>query len=93
MPARMALRRVRPPAPVWVELREMKPASFRDTENFFEINAAYGPWRSSGCWWAGNEWDDEEWDVLAISNRDTHVACLLVCDRTRNAWRLEAYYD
>jgi len=90
---RMALRRVRPPAPVRVQLRAMKPVSFRDAENCFEIATAYGPWRTSGCWWSAGAWDDEEWDVLAVQSDGTPVACLLTCDRTRNAWRLEAFYD
>ncbi|MGA7342585.1 MAG: DNA polymerase Y family protein [Terracidiphilus sp.] len=93
MPARMALRRVRPPSPVWIVQRAMKPAAFCDREDRFEIAAAYGPWRSSGCWWSGDGWDDEEWDVLAAKSDGTLVACLLVCNRARNAWRLEAYYD
>ncbi len=104
---RMALRRVRPPAPVRVELfptlsskngaRVGQPTVFRDAQNRFEVAAAYGPWRASGCWWSGEDWDDEEWDVLARASGgagdDTLFACLLVRDRTRNAWRLEAFYD
>ncbi|HEY1767180.1 MAG TPA: DNA polymerase Y family protein [Terracidiphilus sp.] len=92
-PARMALRRVRPPVPVGMVQRAMKPAAFRNSEESFEISAAYGPWLSSGCWWSGEGWNEEEWDVLATKNDGAEVACLLVCDRTRNAWRLEAYYD
>jgi len=106
-PARMALRRVRPALPIWVVLSSalaaidaprmdhsaMKPAAFRDAVNSFEITAAYGPWRSSGCWWADGAWDEEEWDVLATRSDGTFVACLLMRDRMRNQWRLEAYYD
>ena len=106
-PARMALRRMRPPLPIWVVLSSivaakdttriehstMTPAAFRDAVNSFEITAAYGPWRSSGCWWAGGAWDEEEWDVLATRCDGTFVACLLMRDRMRNQWRLEAYYD
>jgi protein ImuB len=108
-PARMALRRVRPPAPVRVELfptlspengeRMGRPpetgrlVAFRDAQDRFEVAAAYGPWRSSGCWWSGESWDDEEWDVLATAQDGASVACLLVRDRLRNAWRLEAFYD
>jgi protein ImuB len=93
MSPRMALRRVRPPSPIWIVQRAMKPAAFRNSEDSFEITAAYGPWRSSGCWWSGEGWDEEEWDVLAKKSDGTCVACLLVCDRSRNAWRLEAFYD
>ena len=64
--ARMALRRVRPVRAVMVILRAAKPAIFRDQENSYEIAAAYGPWRTSGCWWALEAWDAEEWDVLAV---------------------------
>ena len=41
----------------------------------------------------GRRWDAEEWDVLAVENNGALVACLLTCDRARNAWRLEAFYD
>lgn len=102
-PARMALRRVRPPAPVRVELLPIlapkngagtaRLVAFRDAQNRFQVAAAYGPWRSSGCWWSGESWDDEEWDVLAAAHDGASIACLLVHDRLRNAWRLEAFYD
>ena len=92
-PPRMALRRVRPARLVRVTVRATKPAVFRDQENLYEIAAAYGPWRTSGCWWALEAWDTEEWDVLAAMNGGRSVACLLTRDRTRNAWRLEAFYD
>ncbi len=89
----MALRRMRPPVPVRVAMRAMKPAAFRNGESGFEVSAAYGPWRTSGCWWSTEGWDAEEWDVLAAKSNGTYVACLLVHDRTRNEWRLEAFYD
>lgn len=90
---RMALRRMRPPVHVRVVLSGARPAAFRDPEHAFEITAAYGPWRSTGCWWSNAGWDEEEWDVLAETGNGTAVACLLVQDRSKNQWRLEAYYD
>ena len=90
---RMALRRMRPPVPVRVMQRNARPAEFRDGQNRFEITSAFGPWRSSGCWWSEDNWDLEEWDVLAERNDGSSIACLLVCDRGSNEWRLEAYYD
>jgi protein ImuB len=90
---RMALRRVRPPHPIQVALHAMKPAAFRDGDSRFEIAAAYGPWRTSGCWWAKDGWDAEEWDVLAASRNGEAFGCLMVLDRLRNEWRLEAFYD
>jgi protein ImuB len=93
LPPCMALRRVRPPKPIRITQRDSRPSEFRDRENRFQITTAYGPWKTSGCWWSGDGWDLEEWDVLAESSSGASVACLLVCDRTRNEWRLEAYYD
>ncbi len=90
---RMALRRMRPAMTVRVIQREARPAEFRNRENRFIVTAAYGPWKSSGCWWSEDNWDLEEWDVLAQRNNGSQVTCLLVCDRTRNEWRLEAFYD
>jgi protein ImuB len=90
---RLALRRVRPPAPVRVQLRALNPAAFRDGERSFKVAAAYGPWRTSGCWWSAGAWNTEEWDVLAEADSGATVACLLVRDCARNEWRLEAYYD
>jgi len=90
---RIALRRVRPPALVWVTLRAAKPAFFRDHQSRYEVEAAYGPWRTAGCWWTTEGWDDEEWDVLASRSDGARVACLLVRDCHRNEWRLEALYD
>jgi protein ImuB len=90
---RLALRRMRPPAPVSVQLRALKPVAFRDRERSFRIAAAYGPWRTSGCWWSTEVWNAEEWDVLAETESGSSVACLLIHDCARNEWRLEAYYD
>jgi protein ImuB len=92
-PARMALRRLRPPTLLRVTLRALRPAAFSDAESRFEVTDAYGPWRSCGCWWSAGLWDGEEWDVLAVKQDGTSVACILTCDRKRNAWHLEAFYD
>ena len=90
---RIALRRVRPPVPVHVVLHATKPSSFRDRENRFDVLEAFGPWRSNGSWWSKDQWDAEEWDVLAAGSDGRSIACLLVQDRRVNEWRLEAYYD
>lgn len=94
--ARAALRRMRPPLPVCVSMTAEKPAWFRTSECDYAVSTAYGPWRSSGCWWSGADWNSEEWDVLACRRGDSGnspVACLLVHDCTHNKWRLEAFYD
>ena len=90
---RLALRRVRPPAPVRVELSALRPVAFRNREQSYKVAAAYGPWRTCGCWWSTETWNSEEWDVLAESSGGSSVACLLVRDCTRNQWQLEAFYD
>ncbi len=90
---RLALRRVRPPVPVRVELSDLKPAVFRDGPNRYQVEAACGPWRTSGCWWSDGHWDTEEWDVVAVESDGESVACVLTCDRSRNRWQLEAFYD
>jgi protein ImuB len=90
---RMALRRIRPPAPVRVEFDASKPVAFRDCRQSYKVAAAYGPWRTSGCWWSTEPWDTEEWDVLAESNGGSSLACLLVHNCAKNRWQLEAFYD
>jgi protein ImuB len=90
---RMALRRMRPLVPISVLLRASKPAVLRDPEHSYEIIAAYGPWRTSGAWWSTGVWNEEEWDVLAQAGNGAAVSCLLVRDRDKNEWRLDAYYD
>jgi protein ImuB len=90
---RMALRRLRPALPVRVVLRSSAPAIFHDGRRSYIVEQAFGPWRSSGCWWALGGWDAEEWDVLAEPDGGAAVACLLVLDRGDNTWRLEAFYD
>lgn len=92
-PARIALRRMRPSVPLSMILREMRPIAFRDGSGRFEVKAAYGPWRTSGCWWSEGAWNLEEWDVLAARADGSQLACLLVCDCTSQQWRLEAVYD
>lgn len=90
---RMALRRVRPPRPIHVFHREEKPVEFRMHDERYDVTAAYGPWKTSGCWWSVGEWDLEEWDILARCNHGASVACLLVHHRACNQWNLEAFYD
>lgn len=87
---RMALRRIRPPHPVRVRCADQKPVAFHDGQRGYAIAIAYGPWRASGCWWAVEEWDRDEWDVLIEQEQCAH---LLVNDRRQNRWYLEAVYD
>jgi protein ImuB len=95
---RMALRRMRPPVTISVIMQGDRPRRFRDAERSFEISAAFGPWRTSGCWWSTDGWDAEEWDVLATTRPKTSIqeisiACLLMRDQAQNTWQLVAIYD
>jgi protein ImuB len=89
----LALRRVRPPRSVSVVLHQDRPAAFRDGGERYQISAAYGPWRSSGCWWSVDAWETEEWDVLAADRNGEALGCLLLHDILRGLWQLEALYD
>jgi protein ImuB len=87
---RMALRRLRPPHPVKVFCADQKPVAFHDGHQSYSIAVAYGPWRTSGCWWATGDWDRDEWDVLIAQEQCAH---LLVNDHRQDRWYLEAVYD
>ncbi len=89
---RIALRRLRPPLAIRVALNAGQPALFHDGRQSYKIATSFGPWRSRGCWWSLDGWDSDEWDVLAES-QGLPVACLLVMDRGKQEWRLEAFYD
>ena len=91
--SRISLRRMRPPHPIRMQMQAEKPMSFRDGDEVFEVQTAYGPWQSSGCWWSVNEWDLEEWDVMATHRRGETVGCLLVRDHLHHQWLLDAMYD
>lgn len=91
--ARVAMRRVRPARCVDVVMLDAKPVAMRDCGEHLAIQAAYGPWRSSGNWWCADAWDWEEWDVMAIDGAGESFGCLLVNDVLRKEWRLEALFD
>ena len=89
----ISLRRKRPPHPLRVKLHSQKLFAFHDGADRYEVQAAYGPWRSSGCWWSVNKWNLEEWDVKAINNLGEAIGCLIVHDYLKDKWLLEAFYD
>ena len=90
---RISLRRMRPPHPLHMQIREQRPAAFRDDADFYRVQVAYGPWHSSGCWWSIYQWDLEEWDVMATNAQGGTVGCLLVHDHLNHQWLLDAMYD
>lgn len=90
---RASLRRMRPPHPLRVQIHDQKPAAFRDGADRYEVVVAYGPWQSSGCWWSVDQWDLEEWDVMATSTIGESIGCLIVHDHLHDRWLLDAFYD
>ena len=90
---RIALRRMRPPHALRMQISENKPAAFQDGLDRYEVQVAYGPWHSSGCWWSIHQWDLEEWDVMATNKHGESVGCLIVHDHLHKQWQLDAIYD
>jgi hypothetical protein len=76
-----------------MQFQAQRPAAFRDGEEVYEVQVAYGPWHSSGCWWSVSAWDVEEWDVMAFNSKGESVGCLLVHDHLNHKWLLDAMYD
>ena len=87
---KMALRRFRPPCPaqVWCS-GEGKPARIFSSRGDGRIVACAGPWRTSGDWWSGEDWDRLEWDVEI---RDLSVARIFQ-DCFVGKWFWEGSYD
>lgn len=88
-----SLRRMRPPHPLRMTMQALRPAAFRDDNDRYSVQIAYGPWHSSGSWWSIDAWDLEEWDVIATNQNGESVGCLLVHDHLNHQWLLDAIYD
>jgi protein ImuB len=90
----LALRRLRPPRVVGVEMAGDRPATV-DLGTLvasgprLRVLACAGPWRGSGEWWDARAWARDEWDV-ALSDR---TLCRLAWDRVAAAWSLDGVYD
>jgi protein ImuB len=91
--SRISLRRMRPPHLLRMQVQDHKPASFHDGADTYQVQTTYGPWQSSGCWWSVNQWDLEEWDVMATNKNGEAVGCLLIHDHLNHKWLLDAMYD
>jgi protein ImuB len=59
-----ALRMVRPPRSISVELRGDVPIAMHYEGRRLTLHAGSGPWRTSGAWWTHPAWCREEWDVV-----------------------------
>ncbi len=84
---RLVLRRLRPPRPIEVHIRQIVDCS--------------GPWRSSGNWWATERvqespshdstgyWSRDEWDIEMVNG----VVCRIFWDKSANRYFMEGVYD
>lgn len=90
---RTSLRRIRPSHPLHMRLHSQTPAEFRDGTDRYAVQVAYGPWHTSGSWWSIDQWDLEEWDVMAVNGSGDTVSCLLIYDHLRKQWLLDSFYD
>jgi hypothetical protein len=70
-----------------------RPSSFRDNADHYDVQCAFGPWNTSGCWWSVNKWDFDEWDVVATNSFGDSIKCLIVHDNLNDKWQLDALYD
>jgi protein ImuB len=93
-----ARRRLRPPEPIAVTLRERRPVAFVFRNQRYTVERAWGPWFFSGNWWGIECWSIEKWDLIARSDRDNAtISCAIARNplrpATMNDWRLEELYD
>jgi protein ImuB len=95
--AHAARRRLRPPEPIAVTLRERRPASFVFRNQRYTVERAWGPWFFSGNWWGIECWSIEKWDLVARSDNGNRISCAIARNPLRpaalNDWRLEELYD
>ena len=85
------LRMVRPPRAVTIELRGGAPAAMRHDGTRHIVQAASGPWRSSGAWWTHPAWCREEWDVALKEQPQRYLR--LAHDPGNGGWYVVGIYD
>lgn len=88
-----ALRRFRPPAALQVELLSGRLKTLWHERVRYEVNRLYGPWRTSGEWWTGEVWSSEAWDFAALAEDGSLLLGVVLHDRLRQTWQMEALYD
>ena len=86
----LALRRLRPPRPVGVDVEAGRPVRVTDpAAGALPVVMCAGPWRASGDWWDVDVWARDEWDV-ALTDQ---TVWRLAHDRLTNHWFLDGVYD
>lgn len=91
-----ALRILRPPRAIRVEVSAARLAAFFLEGQKFVVQKDSGPWKSSGAWWTHPDWTREEWDVsLGGQDQDKKdkKCCRVARDPASNCWYLIGIYD
>jgi protein ImuB len=86
---RLSLRLFRPPLAATVRVVGRMPAQVMAAGVKGHIIRRSGPWESSGEWWAGSAWHQEEWDV----GLDDGALYRLACELPRINWLVVGVYD
>jgi protein ImuB len=87
----LALRMVRPPRAVSVEVRGETPEAVHYEGQRLRLETGSGPWRTSGAWWTHPAWCREEWDVVLS---EPAQRCLrLAHDPAASCWYVIGIYD
>jgi len=85
----LALRRLRPAAPIDVLVAAQRPIRVARGGAATRVLECAGPWRVSGEWWDTQGWAREEWDVLL----DDGTLCRLAHESRSQRWLLDGVYD
>ena len=86
-----ALRILRPPRVIRVELQTLYLAALFLEGQKFVVQKDSGPWKASGAWWTYPDWSREEWDV-ALGGQDKKC-CRVAHDPSSDCWYLIGIYD
>ena len=87
--ATLVSRRLSPPRPAVVDLREGAPIRVEAAGIAGPVLASAGPWRTTGEWWTDTAWIREEWDVALPDG----AVYRLALDRAAGTWTIDAVYD
>lgn len=91
--SRPAIRKLRPPEPVFVRIMSKRPTAFLFRELRYAVEEAYGPWMTGGEWWSSSLWGCEQWDLAARSQDGGTLCCCLIRDLLRDQWQMAGLYD
>jgi protein ImuB len=84
---KLALRRFRPPLPARV--KGCPPAYVTAQGIQGRVEAAAGPWRSSGDWWNAQTWSRDEWDIAVTDG----ALYRIFLDHDSKTWYVDGCYD